>query len=148
MTSAGATPVRSLLRRDRRERALLVESYLVVVLVRLSLTVVPYALLRRLRRPVLRIARILAARSLDDHRVVAAVRTAARHVAGATCLTQAIALHLMLARRRIETHLVVGVTRRDGRFEAHAWVDRDGDVLIGGDVTRFNPLVRIGTIGR
>lgn len=132
------------MRRGGRERRLLVEALLVVAASRAALTLVPYALLRRARRPVLGIAARLPAGGADATALVSAVRVVSRHVPGASCLTQAIALHLMLARRRIASHLVVGVARRDGRFQAHAWVDRDGEVLIGGDVARFNPLVRVG----
>jgi hypothetical protein len=127
---------------------LLAESLVTVSLVRLALSVVPYRALRAARRPALRIAALMRARPCDERELVASVRVAARHVPAATCLTQAIALHLELARRHVASHLVVGVARRDGRFEAHAWVDRDGVVLIGGDVAGFNPLVRAGSLPR
>jgi hypothetical protein len=137
-------PIRSLLRRDGGTRRILVESYLVVAAVRLALTVVPYAALRRLRRPVVRLVTARSTRPFDERSVVDAVRIASRHVTRATCLTQAIALHLMLARRGADSELVVGVASTEGRFEAHAWVDRDGRVLIGGDVAGFNQLLRVG----
>jgi hypothetical protein len=148
VTASILRPLRSLLARRRSERRLVVEAYAVVALVRLALTLLPYRLLRRARRPVLRVAAALGARPCDDSSLVAGVRVAARHVPGATCLTQAIALHILLARRKIASDLVVGVTRRDGRFEAHAWVDRGGETLIGGDVEHFNPLLRVGPATR
>lgn len=141
-------PLGSLLRRPPAERRLLVEALLVVAGARLALSLVPYRLLRRARRPMLRLARLFRSSSGSPAGLVAATRTAARHVPGASCLTQAIALHLLLERRRIASHLVVGVASTDGRFHAHAWVDRDGEVLIGGDVARFDPLLRLGGTAR
>ena len=57
-----------------------------------------------------------------------------RYVPGATCLTQALALKWMLARRRIHSHLRIGVAKdADGAFKAHAWLETMSQkVLIGG----------------
>jgi hypothetical protein len=50
------------------------------------------------------------------------------------CLTQALVLQYLLLRRRDDTaELHIGVTKsQDEDFQAHAWVERDGQVLIGG----------------
>jgi hypothetical protein len=135
-------------RRRAPERRLLAEATLIVAIARAALSIVPYGLLRRARRPVLRLVAKLPPASGSAESLVAAVRAAARHVPGASCLTQAIALHLLLERRRIGSHLVVGVARHDGRFRAHAWVDRDGEVLLGGDIGRYNALLRLGRSAR
>jgi hypothetical protein len=74
-----------------------------------------------------------------------AVRTAARRVPFASCLTQALALDALLTEVDLEASVVIGVARRpDGSFEAHAWVEHEGRVLIGGvpDLERFSVLPR------
>lgn len=49
-----------------------------------------------------------------------------------TCLPQAIAVHSLLARRHWDSELEIGVAKDDnGQFEAHAWVERGGRVIIG-----------------
>ena len=63
-------------------------------------------------------------------RLASDVRTASRLVPRATCLVQALALHAMLARRFRTSALRLGVTRSRG-FEAHAWLECDGLVVIG-----------------
>ena len=51
-----------------------------------------------------------------------------------TCLRQALALWFFLARRGVETELRIGVEKSEkGDFAAHAWVERHGHVLIGGE---------------
>jgi hypothetical protein len=60
-----------------------------------------------------------------------------------TCLPQAIAVHSILARRRWHSRLEIGVARNAaGEFEAHAWVELDGRVIIGQvpDLERFTRL--------
>ena len=50
------------------------------------------------------------------------------------CLTQALVLQYLLLRRRDDAaELHIGVTKgEDGTLQAHAWVERNGRVLIGG----------------
>jgi hypothetical protein len=65
-------------------------------------------------------------------RVVEAVRRASRHVPRATCLTQAIASEIMLARHGHSSNLRIGVTKdAKGVFGAHAWLEVQGRVVIG-----------------
>jgi len=65
-----------------------------------------------------------------------AVTRAARFVPGASCLTQALSLQVLLARRGLHSRLCIGVRKgAASAFEAHAWVERGGRVLIGGEDT-------------
>jgi hypothetical protein len=57
-----------------------------------------------------------------------------------TCLRQALAAQRMLRRRRIPSHLHLGVTS-PSEGAAHAWVTVDGQPVVGGrGVERFVPL--------
>lgn len=63
-----------------------------------------------------------------------AVRRAARHIPGSTCLVQALAASLLLSRAGRESHLRIGVMKADRpALSAHAWVESDGIVVVGGD---------------
>src|SRR5262245_55511208 len=75
-------------------------------------------------------------------RIVWAVGAADRLVPGTTCLVRALAVQALLARRGHASQLRLGVTGGGGRaFEAHAWLERDGRVLIGGPVeAHYVPL--------
>jgi len=96
-------------------------------------------------RRVLRfIDRYVAARAeegLDEEaerRLLWAVEAATRRVLPRRpCLTQALVARLLLARRGAQpTTLHLGVARRlDGTLGAHAWLERNGAVLIGGDAS-------------
>lgn len=46
-----------------------------------------------------------------------------------SCLRQALAVWLLLRRRRLPAELKIGVIRRDPPFQAHAWVELDGVAL-------------------
>jgi hypothetical protein len=74
--------------------------------------------------------------------IVRFVPTLSRLIPGASCLTQALAAQILLRRRGYVTELRLGVGRdAAGRFAAHAWLERDGRIVIGAaPVAQFTPL--------
>ena len=64
---------------------------------------------------------------------------------GSNCLVQALAAAVLLGRHGYSSRLRLGVARApDGRLEAHAWVERDGKLLLGGPrVERYAPLLAL-----
>lgn len=63
----------------------------------------------------------------------------------AKCLEQALALTMMLRRRRIISTLHLGTTRgtvANAVFEAHAWLSVEGEVIVGGPIDRYVELTR------
>jgi len=127
-----------------RDRNLLIRAALLLGAIRLGLWLIP---LQTLRRQLGRMRRAgnewPSADQASISRVVWAVAVASRYVPAANCLTQALATHLMLCRRGQPAHLRIGVAKSEGgRFEAHAWVELEGQVVIGGfeDLMRYKPL--------
>jgi hypothetical protein len=58
-----------------------------------------------------------------------------------TCLVRALAASRLLAQNGYKSTLHIGVKRTDGVFEAHAWVEYDGRVIIdNGEAPRFTRL--------
>jgi hypothetical protein len=58
------------------------------------------------------------------------VRAAVRHGVGhPTCLQESLALWWLLRRQGITCELRIGVRKQGERFEAHAWVEREGVAL-------------------
>lgn len=76
--------------------------------------------------------------------LVWAVRAASRRLLRKNpCLTEALALWGLLRRHGYDSHIRIGVARDQGaELEAHAWVERDGEILIGGEQSpdRYVPL--------
>lgn len=63
--------------------------------------------------------------------IIWAVRTAARRVPGATCLSSALALQRLLSSAGHPSQVHIGVARDASGFMAHAWLVHDGVVVIG-----------------
>ena len=55
------------------------------------------------------------------------VNTAVRHVwRASTCLEKSLALWWLLGRQGIACEVRIGARKQGGKFEAHAWLERDG----------------------
>jgi hypothetical protein len=125
------------------ERRLIVAAVGLLTTIRLGLWVLPFRWVHGAVRPLGSHARPPLRRAGPYlERVVWAVAMADRIVPRTTCLVRALAAQALLARRGHASQLRLGVTRGSGRaFEAHAWLERDGRVLIGGPVeARYVPL--------
>lgn len=118
---------------DRKERLLVLEALAIVVAFRLGLWLLPFQKLRALvskmgQRPI----GSHNSSSLSIDRITWAVRAVSQYVPRATCLTQALAGQVLLARRGYPTRLRIGVTRKPPEgLEAHAWVECDGRIVLG-----------------
>lgn|SRR5574341_1234140 len=130
------------------ERRLLVKTALLLWAVRLGLWVVPFRALR------LRLYRLSeappegvhngTATGVSPERIAWAVAAASRYVPRATCLVQALAGRFLLEQHGHPATLRIGVARDDerGNFEAHAWLECRGRVVIGGTQSeRYQPLL-------
>jgi hypothetical protein len=125
-------------------RHLFVRSFLLLALVRVGLWVLPFKTLRRL---LARMTRPYTESPGEDQtpleRVAWAVTVASQYVPAATCLTQALVTQMLLRRRGLPASLRLGVARgAAGEFLAHAWVECQGRVVIGGGQApaRFTPF--------
>jgi hypothetical protein len=123
------------------ERALFLNTALLVLAIRVGLLVLPCRAVRR--RLVVRTDDKSAARHHSVEQIVWAVRAASRYVPGATCLTQALAAQWLLGRSGHDASVLIGV-RKDDRlgFQAHAWVICGTQVVIGGPAAdHFVPIL-------
>ncbi len=92
----------------------------------------------------------LPGHDLDRARVAVRrlARVAARLPWRSTCLVRAVAGKLLLARRAIAGGVVrIGVRKREGNLEAHAWLLLGDMVLLGGEEAEgYRPLADMGRL--
>lgn len=129
------------------ERSLFFRAWIFVALIRAGLRLMPFHFLRHWVEHFSRSAGVSCEPDRRGIRQVAwAVEAASRRIPGTTCLPRAMAAHLLLGQRGQPSGLRLGVARKsDGALEAHAWVEVQGRVVIGGGVEgfdRFVPLQR------
>ena len=117
-----------------RERVLLINALLLLGAIRLGLKLLPFQTLRRLlARMAQPTGTLQAAEKASVDQVAWAVIVASHYIPGARCLAQALATQVLLERRGYPTQLRIGFTRgKGGQMSAHAWVESEGRVAIGG----------------
>jgi hypothetical protein len=125
--------LRTLARLQPSERRLILSSLFVVIVIRIALWVLPFLRLQRSIRS--RRSRWYLPFPVPPDtpvaRLVWAVRAASRRVPMASCLTQSLALQLMLARAGHPSQLRIGIHKDlNTGFHAHAWVDWAGTTLL------------------
>lgn len=137
------SPLRRFFALPWRERRWVAEAAVLLPSVHLLQQALPFrrwrSLLTRSLRPPPR-----AADGPRPEELARAVERARRRLPGEyKCLPSAYALHLLLHRHGYASLVQVGVAHgAGGAVEAHAWVEHDGRILIGGlaDLARFVPL--------
>ena len=122
------------LRLPFRKKRLLLRTALLLGMIRLGLILLPFG---RLQRFLARFADVdVEPATVDSHdfeTTVWAVEAVGRTMPGASnCLTQALTGHVLLARNGYRTDLRIGAGKDpDGKFIAHAWLEKDGQVVLG-----------------
>lgn len=130
------------------EQRVLVRAGLLLVAAEAGLCLLPFRiLLRWVQRPR---TQKDAARRASPERISYLVEVAARHLFQArllgswlrpTCLQKSLALCALLTRRGWDARLVIGTGSPEGKFQAHAWVELDGQILGNTDTQDYTALV-------
>lgn len=134
-----------------RERGLLLYAGVLTVVVRAGLSVFSLKqVAQSLCAAAMRLPRRRALTPTYRSQAAWAARTAGRWVLpDGPCLTQALVLQYLLLRRgEASTRLHIGVAKgSEGDLQAHAWVEKDGRVLVGGagSPNSYEPFPEVGT---
>jgi hypothetical protein len=75
------------------------------------------------------------------------IERAAKLIPGTTCLPKALAVAGMLRSRGYDCELRLGLKKEAGRVAAHAWVEVDGEVILGGSCN-ISDFKKLPTISR
>mgnify|MGYP001046030767 CR=1 FL=1 len=124
------------------EKGLLIRVWILLGVIRLGLGLLPFLTLKGLLTKVGPVLVGSGQKSSVD-RLAWTVGVASRFVPKATCLAQALAMHVLLQQAGHQAFLHIGVTNsEEGNLKAHAWVESHGRILIGGlDLSSYTPLL-------
>jgi hypothetical protein len=138
MTFRSKSRIRRFIELPPEDRLLIVRTVFLLGMVRVGLWILPLRLIRgmlphndtsRLQIPVARL--------------IWAVRAAGTVVPRTSCLVQSLALQNLLARSGHAAVVHVGVSKGSG-FEAHAWVEYNKRVILGGPaIDRYTPILAL-----
>jgi hypothetical protein len=118
-----------------RDRILLFKTFFVLVSIRLGLFLIPLKNFRRFIRWTATISPVKRdQRNQDLRKAIWAIESVGKYILGdGPCLTQALAAQQLFIRHNRQSELCIGVAKDNrGKLVAHAWVESDGVVIIGG----------------
>ncbi|MEO1124401.1 MAG: lasso peptide biosynthesis B2 protein [Cyanobacteria bacterium J06639_16] len=127
------------------DRQLLIKTFILLSLIRLGLWLLPFQRLRQfldlIRQGNRQASQI---QPTDPDKIITAVNISSRYMPGGEkCLARALTTQTLMFWHGYSPQLHLGVTKGEqGEFEAHAWVEHQGQVVIGylADLSRFTPL--------
>lgn len=125
------------------EQRLLVKAVILLWIIRLGQWLLSFQTLRNLLGYLIHVSNGRRfGNSLSQDRIAWAVTAVSRYVVKATCLTQAVTLQVLLQKEGYNAALRIGVIRNEeGQLQAHAWIESQGKVLMGGsELERYIPL--------
>ena len=134
------TRVAKFLRAPGSNKRLLVKSTMLLFVVRVSLWILPFPVVQQILSKRTRSLPVGPADPASVARVAWAIGVGRRYTPNATCLTQALATEILLRSIGQQASLLIGVARSaGGDFEAHAWVESNGGVVVGmtTDLSRY-----------
>ena len=148
-------PVHKFLRLSSRHQHLLLKTYFLLLGVRLGLWLLPFNTLRKL----LTFLGQSSTKTIDSpenvqwrslRQAIWAVEASSKRMPGGVkCLARALTTKVLLDRRGCPSELKIGVTKNDtGQLEAHAWVEAQGQVVIGqlSNLQEYIPLPSLPTV--
>jgi Transglutaminase-like superfamily len=142
------------LRLPGRDRLFLLKTYILLTLIRLGLWLVPF---EQLWKALVRLGQYRTPKAFSSPvRIWAVVQRAIWAVnwsckltpGGAKCLARALTVKVLLDRNYCAADFKIGVAKNgDGKFEAHAWIEVEGTVVIGQlqNLEQFTPMPSLPT---
>ena len=137
-------PVLRLLTISKGDFAIILRAFFILNFVRLGLFLLPFSVLQKLLDRDSYLSR--SAKSRDCHiaikKIVWAVNVSSRYTPGLVkCLARALTTQTLMKSCGYSPQLQIGVVKADdGKLQAHAWIEHEGQVVIG-NLSNLNTFV-------
>ena len=133
--------IHSFLKLSFEDKYILIKSFFLLWIVRIMLWILPFSVIQKI------IGRFTVIsgepHSIPLEKLTWAVAVMSRYVPKATCLTRAITAQILLAGQNYSSNIKIGVSKTEGNFEAHAWLEYKDKVVLGESKIEFVPIWNI-----
>ena len=134
--------IRSFLKLNSEDKYILIKSFLLLWIIRIILWILPFPVIQKT------ISKFTItsgeSHSVPIEKLTWAVVVMSRYVPKATCLTRALTAQILLAGQNYNSNLKIGVSKENGEFEAHAWLEYDNNVVLGESEVEYTPILDMG----
>ena len=134
--------IHSFLKLSFEDKYILIKSFFLLWTIRIMLWILPFSVIQKI------ISRFTAvsgeSQDIPLEKLTWAVAVMSSYVPKATCLTRAITAQILLAGQNYNSNIKIGVSKTEGNFEAHAWLEADDKVVLGESEIEYTPIFNIG----
>ena len=127
------------------EKYLLIKTLLLLWAVRIVLWILPFSIIQKIMSKFTLISdESNSSHNISIGRLTWAVNVMSRYTPKATCLTKALTAQILLARYHYSSNIRIGVSKYEGELEAHAWLEANGEIVLGKSEIEYTPILSIG----
>jgi hypothetical protein len=136
--------IHKFLKLSSAEKRLLIRVWILIGTIRLGLELFSFSTLRKFLASIKPYPSKFT-KKFSEEQFVWVIAIASRYVPRSTCLVKTLALQLLFQQAGHQARLHIGVTdSEEGRLKAHAWVESQGRILIGGiDLNKYTHLLAL-----
>jgi hypothetical protein len=136
-------------RLNNKDRILILKTFFFLAGIRLGLRLMPLTTIRRFIGRSVRISSgELRHNTQELDKAIWAIESVGNHILGdGPCLTQALAAQYVLTRFNKPSELCIGIAKDErGKLVAHAWVESDGIIVIGGSEDSLKQYTKLPSL--
>lgn len=125
-----------------REKKLALETLFWVLTIRIMVWIFPF---QYVQKKVQKIAKHLASdqKKISIQKIRSMIVNISKYVPRATCLVQALVGYILYTKHGYNTKIKIGVLTENGVFEAHAWLEYQGGVVLGQSEKKYKTILDI-----
>jgi len=135
--------IKTFLKLNSTEKFILIKAFFLLLTVRIMLWILPFSFIQKITRRLTDVSEDMMS-EISIEKLTWAIRVMSIYTPGATCLTRAIAAQILLARYNYSSSIRIGVSKNGEEFEAHAWLEKDGGIILGESETQYTPIMDMG----
>lgn len=134
--------INSFLKLTFEDKCIVVKSFFLLGVIRIMLWILPFSVIQKI------VGRFTVvsgeSHTVPMEKLTWAVAVMSRYVPKSTCLTRALTAQILLAWQNYNSNLKIGVSKNNGEFEAHAWLESDNLIVLGESEVEYTPILNIG----
>ncbi|MCK9150759.1 lasso peptide biosynthesis B2 protein [Methanobacterium alcaliphilum] len=134
--------IHSFFKLDHTTRLLLIKAVTLQWFVRIMLWILPFTYIQK--RIENQNNNSLVDSDIPIKKLIWAVKVTSRYTPRSTCLTRALTGQILLVRYHYSGKIMIGVSKNEGNFEAHAWLVSGEDIVLGESEKEFVPIMDVG----
>jgi len=135
--------IHNFLNMNYSEKILIFKALILLWIVRILLWIVPFSIINKLIDKLDMISNESNSK-FSKEKLIWAIQAMSIYTPQATCLTCALGAKILLYTYDYSSNIQIGVSRTDIEFEAHAWLESDNKIILGGSKKEYTPILNMG----